>query len=95
MAGRPKGSKNLPKLCDYLGKERIDKLAEKAYEVAIEKGDATMLKFLLEQIYGKAAQPITGADGEDLFPKPILANILNKKDENNKQGDIISETENL
>lgn len=63
---RPFGSKNLPKLCDYLGKEKIDKLAEKAYEVAIKKGDATMLKFLLEQIYGKAPQPITGEDGNIL-----------------------------
>lgn len=59
---RPVGSKNLPKLSDYYGKENKEKLANKALELALA-GDPAMLRFLLEQIYGKAPQPITGEDG--------------------------------
>jgi hypothetical protein len=62
---RPVGSKNLPKVASFLGKERTDKLTEKGYELAMN-GDATMLKFFLEQIYGRAPQPITGEDGDVL-----------------------------
>lgn len=65
MAGRPAGSSNKPKLALHLGQENIDKLVEKAKEIALA-GDAIMLKFLLEQVYGKAIQAIegTGENGE-------------------------------
>lgn len=78
MAGRPFGSKTKPQLRNYLGKDRIEKLTEKAYKVAMEDGDALMLKFLLEQVYGKAPQSMDiTSGGEKITP------ILNGLSSNN------------
>jgi|SRR5882724_7304816 len=37
-------------------------------------GDITALKEINDRAMGKAPQPLTGKDGDDLFPTPILAN---------------------
>lgn len=58
-AGRPQGSTNLPKLRDALTPSQIEALVKKAVEKANE-GDSILLKFMLEQIYGKAPQPLVG-----------------------------------
>ncbi len=79
---RPLGSTNLPKIRDYLGQERIDLLTEKAYKLAMEKGDSMLMKFMLEQIYGKAPQPITGEDGN------ILQVIVNRYEDTNKRDTV-------
>ena len=59
---RPLGSKNKPKLADEINKEERAVLVQKAIEKA-KAGDVIMLKFLLEQVYGKAEQPVSGFDG--------------------------------
>jgi len=60
--GRPKGATTRPQLRDQLTPQRITALVKKAEEMA-NNGDPTMLKFLLEQVYGKAVQPL-GNDGD-------------------------------
>lgn len=69
-AGRPKGSTTKPQLRDHLTKKEITELVETAKKKA-EEGDVNMLKFLLEQIYGKAPQSIDlgNKDGESLKVK--------------------------
>lgn len=66
VMGRPKGSTNRPALRDKLTPERITRLVNKAFDLA-DKGDPIMLKFLLEQIYGKAVQPLGNDDGKALL----------------------------
>jgi hypothetical protein len=61
-AGRPIGSIKKPRLSDYLSEEQVKKLVKKALDMAGE-GNETMLKFILEQHFGKAIQPIGGEDG--------------------------------
>ena len=58
-AGRPKGSTTRPRLSDFLNKEQVDALVGKAIELATT-GNETMLKFILEQHFGKAIQPVEG-----------------------------------
>ena len=67
VAGRPKGSKTRPQLRDHLTEKDIKELILTAKRKAKE-GDVTMLKFILEQIYGRAPQSI------DLNPdgKPLI-----------------------
>jgi hypothetical protein len=38
-------------------------------------GDVPALKEINERALGKVAQPLTGAEGKDLFPMPILTNM--------------------
>ena len=54
---RPLGSTTRPQIKDFIGKEDIIKLTEKAMSKA-KAGDVVMLKFLLEQVYGKAPQSL-------------------------------------
>lgn len=54
--GRPKGSTTKPRISDYLNERDIDALLDKAYEMAVN-GNEAMLKFILEQKFGKAVQP--------------------------------------
>lgn len=56
-AGRPKGSTTLPKIRDHISEKEIKELVAKAKTLA-QSGDTNLLKFLLEQIYGKAPQSI-------------------------------------
>jgi DUF1009 family protein len=51
-AGRKPGVTNRPQLRDLLTQEQIDKLVIKAIEKA-DAGDSLMLKFMLEQIFGR------------------------------------------
>lgn len=60
--GRPKGTTNRPQLRDALTPQRIAALLKKAEDLA-NAGDSVLLKFLLEQVYGKAVQPL-GNDGD-------------------------------
>lgn len=69
--GRPKGSTTKPHLSDYLSEKQVIKLVKKATEMA-EKGDTLMLKFVLEQHFGKAIQPIGNAGN-----KPFIVQFDN------------------
>lgn len=64
-AGRPKGSITKPRLSDYITEEQVTTLVSKAIAMANE-GDTHILKFILEQHFGKAVQPI-GNDGNEPF----------------------------
>lgn len=58
-AGRPKGSTTKPRISDFLTQQDVEKLLDKAYELA-RNGSENMLKFILEQHFGKAIQPVEG-----------------------------------
>ncbi len=61
-AGRPKGNlKKKLRLKDYFSMKEVERLVKRAYEQAMSKPD--LMKFLLEQIFGRAPQPFEGADG--------------------------------
>jgi hypothetical protein len=49
-------STSRPQLRDQLTQEQIDALVRKAVEKA-DSGESILLKFMLEQIFGKAPQP--------------------------------------
>lgn len=57
--GKPKGATTKPRLSDYLSEEQVTTLVAKAIELA-SNGNETMLKFVLEQNFGKAMQPVEG-----------------------------------
>ena len=57
-AGRPLGAKSRPQFKDYVTEEELKELVNIAKEQAKTKPE--LLKFVLEQIYGKASQPIEG-----------------------------------
>lgn len=71
-AGRPKGSINKFKLRDRFTEQEIEELIMEAKVLA--KRDPVMLKFLLEQIFGKARQSV-GISGEDEEP-PIKVQAI-------------------
>ena len=77
-AGRPRGSLTVsrPKIHDFVTKEEVKELVEKAKSEA-KAGRPEILKFLLEQIFGRAPLPISGDVGNQT-PIPIL-HILSKK----------------
>ena len=56
-AGRPQGSSNKPKISDHITPEEVKALVIKAKTLA-DGGNEAMLKFLLEQIYGKPRQNV-------------------------------------
>jgi len=62
--GRPKGSTSRPKIRDYMTQEEITEMLEMAKVRA--QTDNMMLKFLIEQVFGKAIQPL-GGDKENPF----------------------------
>lgn len=55
--GRKKGFSNRPKITDHMTDEQIKEIADKAYSNAIA-GDSQLIKFILEQVYGKAQQTV-------------------------------------
>lgn len=57
--GRPKGSTTKPRLADHLSEDEKLSIVNKAKELALA-GNEAMLKLLIEQIYGKALQPVEG-----------------------------------
>lgn len=77
-AGRPPGSTKKPRFSDYLSPEGAKQLADKAIEMA-NAGDTQMLKFVLEQHFGKAPQSMDITSGD--APIPLL-NALRNNDSN-------------
>jgi hypothetical protein len=64
-AGRPKGKSNKPKIRDYMTPAEVKELVEMAKQQAKDKPE--ILKWLLEQVFGKATQPVSGEDGNALI----------------------------
>ena len=56
--GRPIGSKNRPQFKDYVTEDEVKKLVKIAKKQAETKPE--ILKFVLEQVFGKAIQPVGG-----------------------------------
>ena len=66
-AGRPKGSTKKPQISDYITEAEVKSLVATAKKQARIKPE--LLKFLLEQIFGKAPQSLDlpGEEGELTF----------------------------
>ena len=78
-AGRKKGSTNKLRVTDFFNGEERDRLVEQAKLLTINaegNPDKEMVKFLWEQLFGKATQrnELTGAEGEVL--KIVFDNAL-------------------
>ena len=82
--GRPKGTRNKLRVTDFFNGEERDRLVLEAKLLAFGDGenkpDKEMIKFLWEQLFGKATQrnEITGAEGEVL--KIVFDNALSGND---------------
>jgi len=65
--GRPKGSFTKPRITDRISQQAVDEMVDLAVQLATEgeRPDTNLLKFLLEQVYGKAKQAIVGGDEDD------------------------------
>ena len=68
--GRPKGSTTRPQIRDYFTKEEIEEFVTDLKESA--ENDPAMKRWLGEQIFGKAPQPISGDDDGS----PIVVKIV-------------------
>lgn len=75
--GRPKGSKTRPQLRDYVTKEELKGFIENLKKQAVK--DPILLKFLLEQILGKAMQSTEHSFDEEIESIEII--YKTKKDE--------------
>lgn len=75
-AGRKKGSTTRPQIRDYISEDEVKSLVSKAKEEA-NNGRPELLKFLLEQIFGRAVQPI-GNDGDEPFKVAGVEIVLRK-----------------
>ena len=53
---RPVGSTTRPQIRSYISKKEIEDITKMAVKKA-QEGDTIMVKFMMEQIYGKAPQP--------------------------------------
>lgn len=72
-AGKPKGMTNRPVFRNAVTEVQANRLIAKAIKMA-DEGNESMLKFVLEQIYGRAVQPL-GNDGD----KPLKLDITGMK----------------
>ena len=78
--GRPKGSGNKLRVTDFFNGDERDQLIMEAKLLAFGDGenkpDKDMIKFLFDQLFGKATQrnELTGAEGEVL--KIVFDNAL-------------------
>jgi hypothetical protein len=75
--GRPVGSKNKIKFKDHMSAKDIKTLVENAKKRA--ETDSSVLKFLMEQVFGKAAQPISNDSNEPFKLQIIRAGEDKKK----------------
>jgi len=67
-SGRPKGSKDKPRLSDRFTGEEKAAIVKKTLEKALE-GDSKLLQFLVEQMYGKASQAVELEGGAEFVLK--------------------------
>ena len=79
-AGRPKGVGNKLKIADFFKPEEIDQLVIEAKLLAFGDGntkpDKDMIKFIAEQLFGKATQKTIQEDEEGNQLAPLLVKIL-------------------
>lgn len=75
--GRPKGSRNKLRVTDFFNGDERDQLIQEAKEKAFIDKDKDMIKFLFEQLFGKATQKIAG--DEDAAALQIIFDSALKK----------------
>lgn len=79
-AGRPKGSTNKLRVTDFFSGEERQRLVLEAKLLAFGDGeskpDRDMVKFLFEQLFGKAKQTTITEDEDGNKLAPILVKIL-------------------
>ena len=80
-AGRKKHSRDKLVIADFLTPDDIDKLVEEIKEKVFVDKDKDMIKFLAEQIFGKAIQKTIQEDDDGNTLPPVLVKIL--RNENN------------
>lgn len=85
--GRPKGSTSKLKIADFFTGEEIDQLVMEAKLMAFGDGerkpDKDIMKFIMEQLFGKAKQTTVQEDEDGNRLAPLLVKIL--KDGNTGQ----------
>jgi hypothetical protein len=76
LGGRPVGSTTKRQIKDYMSEAEVERMVNKLIAQAEERPE--LLKFLLEQVFGKARQTV-GLDGgiEDGTIKPVLVKFIN------------------
>lgn len=70
-SGRPKGTKDLPKIKDFMTNAQVQEITNRYFEQA--KEDNRVLTHLIDHIYGKAKQAIVGGDEDD---SPLIVKIV-------------------
>jgi hypothetical protein len=60
-AGRPKGSTNIPSFRDYVTEKDRKTFVE--FVLATYMADMRLATWMGDQLFGKAAQPVTGPNG--------------------------------
>lgn len=90
--GRPKGSKSKLVITDFFTPEDINRLVDELRIQIYEAKDKDMIKFAVEQLFGKATQrnEHTGADGEQLV-FAIAEAIITKNNVTNTEAERDSE----
>ena len=82
--GRPKGTKNKLRVTDFFNGDERDQLIMEAKLLAFgtedTKPDKDMIRFLWEQLFGKATQKIAGDETMDSLK---LIQIIKNGDSNN------------
>ncbi len=85
--GRPKGSTSKLKIADFFTPEEINRLVLEAKTLAFGDGetkpDKDMIKFIAEQIFGKAKQTTVTEDEDGNKLAPLLVKILKDGGNNN------------
>lgn len=85
-AGRKKHSRDKLVIADFFTPQDIDQLVIEAKLLAFgdgeKKPDKDMLKFLMEQLFGKATQRQIQEDDEGNTLAPVLVKILRNGDNN-------------
>lgn len=86
-AGRKKHSRDKLKITDFFTPEEIDQAVMEAKLLAFGDGntkpDKDMLKFIIEQVFGKAKQRQVQEDEEGNTLAPVLVKILRDGDTGN------------
>lgn len=85
-AGRPKGVGNKLKIGDYFTPAEIDQVVMEAKLLAFGDGntkpDKDMLKFIIDQLFGKATQRQVQEDGDGNALVPLMVKFIENGNNN-------------
>lgn len=72
-AGRPKGSTNLLNIRDYMDEMEVSKFMQ--WLIANYPKDTRLAVWMADRLFGKAPQPVTGADGGPIEITGVSINV--------------------